>query len=167
MSTLLCLWRIRAHRLGMRKKQASRTEKREPATPKVGQEVADSNKQRPHQCNGCRKIQKQGQLFWQCECCKLVEYCGTKCQKAHWPQHKRLCNSIKEQKTSEKVDMRTGTYVSYLTPKQRERIISLVGRRCTITGKLNGEGVEVLWNTGAQVSIVSASFIRELFPGTN
>jgi hypothetical protein len=45
-----------------------------------------------------------------------------------------------------------------------EKLISLVGQRCTVTGKINGKTVEVLWDTGAQVSIVSAKVLKENFP---
>ena len=54
--------------------------------------------------------------------------------------------------------------MSHITPKEKEKLISLVGQRCTVTGKINGKTVEVLWDTGAQVSIVSAKFLEETFP---
>ena len=57
--------------------------------------------------------------------------------------------------------------MSHLTPKENEKLISLVGRRCTVTGKINGKTVDVLWDTGAQVSIVSAKFLKENFPNRN
>ena len=56
--------------------------------------------------------------------------------------------------------------MSHLTPKENEKLISLVGQRCTVTGKINGNTVEVLWDTGAQVSIVSAKFLKENFPNS-
>ncbi|KAN0076101.1 protein of unknown function (DUF4470) domain containing protein [Elaphomyces granulatus] len=35
--------------------------------------------------------ERQGQKA--CGNCKLVVYCGPNCQKAHWPEHKRMCRS--------------------------------------------------------------------------
>ena len=34
-----------------------------------------------------------------------------------------------------------------------------MGRRCTVSAKLNGKTVEVLWDAGDQVSIISAEFL--------
>ena len=59
---------------------------------------------------------------------------------------------------------RSEGFTSYLTPKEPKRLINLVGRRCTVKAKLNGKTVEVLWDTGAQVSIVSADFLVANFP---
>ena len=28
-----------------------------------------------------------------CSGCRLVRYCGPQCQRHHWPQHRRVCNS--------------------------------------------------------------------------
>ena len=47
-------------------------------------------------------------------------------------------------------DNRSESFVSHLTPKEHERLINQVGRRCTVKGKLNGKMVEILWDTGAQ-----------------
>ncbi|CAB4037594.1 Retrovirus-related Pol poly from transposon, partial [Paramuricea clavata] len=38
------------------------------------------------------------------------------------------------------------------------------GRKCSVRGKLNGKTSEVLWDTGAQVSIVSENFVSKTFP---
>ena len=54
--------------------------------------------------------------------------------------------------------------MSHLTPKEHEKLIKLVGRRCTVKGKLNGKTVEILWDTGAQLSIISKKFLQENFP---
>ena len=118
-----------------------------------------------HQCNGCNQVLEQ--TFWRCKCCKLVNYCGTKCQRNHWPQHKTLCNAIKQQIQNRKQtteDANAGIFISHLTPKQHQKVVSLVGRRCSVKAKLNGKRAEILWDTGAQVSIVSTSFIKRNFP---
>ena len=53
--------------------------------------------------------------------------------------------------------------MSHLTPKEHEKLIKLVGRRCTVKGKLNGKTIEILWDTGAQVSIISNKYLEEHF----
>jgi hypothetical protein len=61
-------------------------------------------------------------------------------------------------------DANSGIFFSHLTPKQHQKVVSLVGRRCSIKTKLNGKRQEILWDSGAQVSIVSVSFIKRKFP---
>ena len=105
--------------------------------------------------------------FWRCKCCKLVSYCNQTCQIADWSQHKTLCNAIRREtkhRNEESQDNSSETFMSHLTPKEHAKLIGLVGRRCTIMGKLNDKPVKVLWDTGAQVSIVSAKFIKDNFP---
>ena len=95
--------------------------------------------------------------MWRCKCCKLVTYCDRNCQKANWPKHKTLCNAIKletQNKNQTPQDNRSEVFISHLTPKEHEKLINLVGCKCTIRGKINGKTVEVLWDTGAKVSIV-------------
>ncbi|CAB4018172.1 Retrovirus-related Pol poly from transposon [Paramuricea clavata] len=89
------------------------------------------------------------------------------CQRANWPHHKTLCNAIKREvkrTTQVSQDNDSEICMSHLTPKENEKLINLVGQRCTVTGKINEKTVEVLWDTGAQVSIVSAKFLKENFP---
>jgi hypothetical protein len=74
-------------------------------------------------------------------------YCGKDCLKAHWPEHKILCNAIKheiEQKTPKTNYTSSGIFVSHLTPKQHAKVISLVGRRCAIKARLNEKVVQIL-----------------------
>ena len=92
-----------------------------------------------------------------------MNYCGTKCQRNHWSQHKTLCNAIKQETQNRKQtteDANSGIFISHLTPKQHKKVVSLVGRSCSVKAKLNGKRAEILWDTGAQVSIVLASFIN-------
>ena len=55
-------------------------------------------------------------------------------------------------------------YPSHLNPKQKTAIAGLVGKRCTLTCKLENENFEVLWDTGAQVSLISEQTIEKYFP---
>jgi len=43
-------------------------------------------------------------------------------------------------------------------------VVGLVGKRCTVNGEINSHSVEVLWDTGAQVPIISNEFLKN-FPG--
>ena len=42
-------------------------------------------------CAGCDKV---GEDFKVCSACKLVNYCTSSCQHAHWPEHKSICKLL-------------------------------------------------------------------------
>ena len=102
----------------------------------------------------------------QCSKCKAVKYCSRACQKKHWPDHKELCTAISHlsDKAKKPLDPSGSTFVSHLTPQQHATVVGLVGKRCTVNGEINRHSVEVLWDTGAQVSIISNEFLKN-FPG--
>ena len=138
--------------------------KRVPATPPSGQGLAGELTSR--QCNHCLKSLNGN--FWRCKCCKLVNYCNRNCHKSDWPHHKALCTAIshREFKHAEasQDNRQEEIFMSHLTPKEHEKLIKLVGRRCIVKKNLNGKTVEILWDTGAQVSIISKAFLQENFP---
>ncbi len=53
-------------------------------------------------------------------------------------------------------------YPSHLSPRQYTRVAKLVGNKCSIKCHIDGQAVTALWDTGAQVSIVSETFIHNL-----
>ena len=55
-------------------------------------------------------------------------------------------------------------FASHLTPKQHVAVANLVGKKCKVSCVLNGVPVEALWDTGAQVSIASKSWLGEYLP---
>jgi hypothetical protein len=46
----------------------------------------------PNTCDGC-KCRKKMQDMSQCSICKEVLYCSKGCQKKHWKEHKKVCQS--------------------------------------------------------------------------
>ena len=63
------------------------------------------------------------------------------------------------------MDPKSAIFVSHLTPQQQATVVGLVGNKCTVKGTINDCQIDVLWDTGAQVSIVSEAFIKRNFPG--
>ena len=127
-------------------------------------------KEKSHQCSCCLKLDCQVQLL-QCSSCQSVRYCSVRCQKTHWPKHKVLCKAIKELSDRESSKEKglgdaqdRGVYASHITPRQQERIAKLVGRKCLVDCYLDDKPTEVLWDTGAQVSIVSVDFLESQSP---
>ena len=103
--------------------------------------------------------------IWKCSGCRLVKYCNTSCQKKHWPSHKAICHAVQTLGNASARNIKHSNFVTHLTPKQSSQIAKLVGNQCTNTCELNGNFVEVLWDTGAQVSIISQKYLNSRFPG--
>ena len=53
-----------------------------------------------------------------------------------------------------------GVYLSHLSPKEHTTVVQLVGRKCMVNCTLNGQQTEALWDTGAQVSIISRDWVQ-------
>ena len=69
-----------------------------------------------------------------------------------------LCCAIQDLSKAEE-DSHPSIFLSHLTPKQQAKIVNLVGQRCTVNCQLNGKAAKVLWDAGAQVSMVSKDFL--------
>ena len=58
--------------------------------------------QQPGNYSGCcfcsRVSQADGQPLMRCGGCNTFAYCSKQCQTAHWPNHKRDCKRIKQQR---------------------------------------------------------------------
>ena len=54
----------------------------------------------------------------------------------------------------------------YLTPKQCIAVAKLAGKKCKMSCTLDGIQVKALWDTGAQVSMVSKTWLRENLPSS-
>ena len=121
---------------------------------------------KPQPCNYCGKEQT-GSIILQCNGCKCVKYCNKVCQKKHWKEHKVLCNALQTLSKTSDENTKSNRFVSHLTPKQSEKFAKLVGKRCLINCCFNGKLVEALWDTGAQVSLISKRFLDTNFPNVN
>ena len=56
-------------------------------------------------------------------------------------------------------------FVSHLSPQEHAQVVRLVGRKCIVKCLLNGLETDALWDTGAQVSIISHSWLNQCLPG--
>lgn len=50
-----------------------------------------------HICSWCGKVEETVPLS-QCTGCKNIYYCGAECQKAAWPEHKLVCQQLKNER---------------------------------------------------------------------
>ena len=82
--------------------------------------------------------------------------------------HKQLCCTIQELSRAEEANNlahdESGLFISHLMPKQRSKLVGLIGNKCTVNCILNDKVTEALWDTGAQVSIISGHFPDKTFP---
>ena len=51
--------------------------------------------------------------------------------------------------------------MSHLTPREHAKVIGFVGKKCIVKCLLNDCEFELLWDTGAQVSIISLEAIQQ------
>ena len=113
-------------------------------------------------CNGCGSSSIDDSIIFQCSGCKTVKYCNSKCQKGHWKEHKVLCNAIKSlHEDSVNRCKKACEFVSHFTPKQRNKIVNLVGERCLIDCCIDDREVTVLWDTGSQVCLVGLDWLKQ------
>ena len=42
-----------------------------------------------------------------------------------------------------------GVFAAHLTPNEKQKIAKIIGRKCTVKGRLNGKEVEILLDSGA------------------
>ena len=84
-------------------------------------------------------------------------------------EHKILCVAIREMETlnqssakgEEELKM---SFPAHLTPRQHSKLTKLVGRRCIVSCLLQGKKVDALWDTGAEVYIISKSWMDAYLP---
>ena len=83
------------------------------------------------------------------------------CQGAHWKDHRLLCQAIGHLSSRDSKEFRDHACVSHLTPREHAKVIGLVGKKCIVKCLLNDCEFELLWDTGAQVSIISLEAIQQ------
>ncbi|KAK2555796.1 hypothetical protein P5673_022405 [Acropora cervicornis] len=106
---------------------------------------------------GCQNCKEHGRG----EECDHCFACGSSGHVARGCPRNRNRSS---QKAKKPLDPSDSTFISHLTSQRHATVAGLVGKRCTVNGEVNSHSVEVLWDTGAQVSITSNEFLKN-FPG--
>ena len=96
-----------------------------------------------------------------CTGCRSVHYCDKKCQKLNWKEHQTVCKTISKltKERDELIDLKC-SFISHITPKVHHKLVKLVGERCIIDCEIDGVVGEALWDTGAQVSLLSKLWLE-------
>ena len=116
----------------------------------------------------CVLCSKDNVSMFKCKSCRSGCYCSKECQMKCWLEHKPICESIVTLETQNKERAFANlNFVSKLklTPKEEIKLVNLVGRKCTLNCQLDNVESEVLWDTGAEVALVSQSWLDENLPG--
>ena len=103
-----------------------------------------------------------GDVINRCSGCRSVKYCNKECQRTHWKEHRILCHAIQElEKDFDEKSVEACSVGSHLTPKQKNIIANLIGERCMIDCYIGSKPASALWDTGAQISLISSSWLEE------
>ena len=112
----------------------------------------------------CAKCGVEGKF--RCAACHIATFCSKGCQTGLWKEHRPWCQALQQaeehlEKSHKSVDINSikGT-VHELTAKSQQRLAKLVGEQCLVRVSMDSVKQEVLWDTGAQVSLVDMSWVE-------
>ena len=101
----------------------------------------------------------------------MVYYCSPECQKRHWNEHQLMCKAIQDIQKPQGEQVKglgdsydPDVFVSHINPKQHAAVARLVGRKCSVNCYVNDAKVTALWDTGAQVSIITGHLLQQQLP---
>ena len=87
------------------------------------------------------------------------------CQQQHWNSHKTICKAISELSFQEQKKMTdSNNFQTFLTPKHYNKLVSLVGPRSVIQCYIEHKLQNILWDTGANVSLIDKNSLQQWYP---
>ncbi len=118
-------------------------------------------------CLSCEKILEQ--KMKRCTHCWSGCYCSRECKEAHAEDHKEMCVYIQELEEMEKNKRVMSVRETNLVQRKlRNKLIKLVGERPMLDCHLGNTKLamycKALWDTGAMVSMVSLSWLKDNIP---
>lgn len=116
-----------------------------------------------------------GQLdrLLKCAGCFVVSYCSRTCQKMHCGKHKLYCEAIQFVAMGNKGKNVPPQNINVcelkgkihgVSPNTKNTIIKDVGESCLVDCTVEGKSTNVLWDTGAQVSLIDKKWLSNNFP---
>ena len=106
----------------------------------------------------CRRCLTKVDMRTPCRCssCKCVYYCSQQCQTTDWENHKELCTVIKDLSEESQENAKQARIFSAVP----ETVAKLVGRKCIVNCIMNKKKINCLYDTGAQVSLISEELLE-------
>ena len=143
-----------------------------PPTADTGRSVVGNCDIKSPYCSWCREVKDRSELL-RCGSCLSVDYCSKTCQKRHWGEHKGICEAIKQLSAQGNENHAEGggdgadpgVFAAHMTPNEKQKIAKIIGRKCTVKGRLNGKELDILLDSGAQVSVINEKQLQEHCPG--
>ena len=139
-------------------------QKREQATVEQGLTVASKQDDSLQWffCLAVGSTEIEGKL---CSGCGVAKYCSKSCQKKAWADHSVICEAIQQLSVPKQTSLEFGnSFPTNPNPQQRNNIAKLVGNMCLINCTFDGKQIRALFDTGAQVSIISSKNLQKLLP---
>ena len=100
-----------------------------------------------------------------CGKCGVVKYCCEMCQRRHYRSHKKICDAIYLLSNKQRKEvLKRGQYQANLTPKEQKTLIGLIEKQNFVKLYMNDKPVDTLWDTGANINIISKEYVYDLFP---
>ena len=100
-----------------------------------------------------------------CGKCGVVKYCTKMCQRRHYRSYQKICDAIFHLSNQQKKEVvKRGQYQANLIPKEQKTLIGLIRKQNVVKLYMNDKPVEILWDTGTNISIISKKYVNNLFP---
>ena len=99
-----------------------------------------------------------------CGKCGVVKYCSETCQRRYYRSHQKISNAILHLSNQQKKEIvKRGQYQANLIPKEQKTLIDLIGKQNVVKLYMDDKPVDILWDTGANISIISKEYVNNLF----
>ena len=92
-----------------------------------------------------------------CSGCHATSYCSRKCLKSHHAYHTPYCSAINQLEKFQIQKLYRGFSVrqQQVDVKTQTKLVKLVGEKPILRCVLDGKSVDVLWDTGSMITLVS------------
>ena len=104
-------------------------------------------------CKYCGKVSRL-----RCKGCCAVWYCSRNCQRSDQASHRSICKNIRKLERYESEKVRVSC------ENRQKRAVDLIGRKCVVDCLQDGLVCETTWDTGGQLTIVGADWLKTHFP---
>jgi len=115
-------------------------------------------------CKYCKTCDVNSKIL-SCSKCNTVKYCSNLCKNRDYANHNKLCDAIHKLSKQERMKLeQLGQYQSHYTPRKQNKLVNLVGKRSVIRCFANDVKTEMMWDTGANISVINKDYLYNLFP---
>ena len=119
---------------------------------------------RPSTSKLCLQCAQPAKHIKRCKLCGSGCYCSSSCKDAHSPEHKLLCESIRDLEATE--FRKSGFSVREVNQVNvKNSLVRLIGEKPLLHCTIDNVPVDGLWDTGSPLCMVDSQWFSEKFPG--